>query len=345
MSVVRRFLIAPSLVRLLRKERGGTRTTEGFFAPQGGRTSMVRIEGQECHLILAVPGAPEERTVVPRAHGDALLDVCPGKAIYERTTIPLGNGREAQIDRYTTPAGLDLVGVRFDNEDQARGFLPPVWFGQEVSSDAAYERSAIALQGAPRPGEVSLSNAALEAVLDLIEPRFGLRPPPAPPPSAPPKPPESTRPFEAPKPAEAKAAELASAVPPAPEPPQPAEAAAAAPEPAEAASPEPVTVAEEAAPEAPKPDEAPKAPEGDNAVDALKRMVEQNGAPAEAKGEAKPANPNGSQDARIDDVIESLSQALGAALQQPRSPEPPPAEDDVAASFERWTVRPRRTQG
>ncbi|MCX4197465.1 hypothetical protein OMR07_19480, partial [Methylobacterium organophilum] len=52
-------------------------------------------------------------------------------------------------------------------------------------------------------------------------------------------------------------------------------------------------------------------------------------------------------DARIDDVIESLSQALGAAIHQ----QPDPAaenkdgkSDDPASMFERWTVRPRRTQ-
>ncbi|MGU3468676.1 hypothetical protein ACLBXO_27900, partial [Methylobacterium sp. C33D] len=52
-------------------------------------------------------------------------------------------------------------------------------------------------------------------------------------------------------------------------------------------------------------------------------------------------------DARIDDVIESLSQALGAAIHQ----QPDPAaeakdgkSEDPASMFERWTVRPRRTQ-
>ena len=52
-------------------------------------------------------------------------------------------------------------------------------------------------------------------------------------------------------------------------------------------------------------------------------------------------------DARIDDVIESLSQALGAAIhQQPESAsESKDAKsEDPASMFERWTVRPRRTQ-
>ncbi len=49
-------------------------------------------------------------------------------------------------------------------------------------------------------------------------------------------------------------------------------------------------------------------------------------------------------DARIDDVIESLSQALGAAIQQHPEPESRAKADDPATAFERWTVRPRRTQ-
>ena len=46
-------------------------------------------------------------------------------------------------------------------------------------------------------------------------------------------------------------------------------------------------------------------------------------------------------DARIDDVIESLSKALGAAI---RNPHEPSKDEDVTEAFERWQVRPRRTQ-
>ena len=176
MSVVRRFLVAPSLVRLIRKERGGARITEGYFAPQGGRTSFVRVDGQQCHLVLvamaADGGFAEERTEVPRAHGDALLDVCPGKAAYDRTTLSVA-GREVLIDRYVSPGSLDLISVAFDSEGDANAFAAPAWFGQEVTADAAYERQSVALQGAPQAGEIGLSNAALDGVLDLIEPRFG----------------------------------------------------------------------------------------------------------------------------------------------------------------------------
>ncbi|GEP09250.1 hypothetical protein [Methylobacterium gnaphalii] len=295
MSVVRRFLIAPSLVRLIRKERGGSRITEGYFAPQAGRTSFVRIDGQDCHLVLVTTDSEgrstEERTEVPRVHGDALLDVCSGKAVYERTIVPLG-GRDVQIDRYVTPTGLDIANVSFDDEASANAFVVPAWFGTEVSKETGYDRHSVATQGVPAVGEIGLTNAALNAVLDLIEPRFGFGS------SVRRSPLTDTTPIPA-APAPAPVA-----------PPAPATVAEAPPpEPAEVKAPE---SAVEAQPPAPTPTEAPKA-----------------AAPAEDKG-----------DARIDDVIESLSQALSAAIQQPKEPA---KDDDAGNSFERWTVRPRRT--
>jgi CYTH domain-containing protein len=329
MSTVRRFLVAPSLVRLIRKERGGARITEGHFAPQGGRSSFVRVDGQQCQLVLlnkGPDGVPvEERTDVPRAHGDALLDVCPGKAAYDRTTLTIG-GREIAIDRYVTPGSLDLVSVAFDNDGEAAGFQAPSWFGREVSAEPAFERQSLAIQGVPAQEEVPLSNAALDAVLDLIEPRFGfgrygsssrssesdegalgamrriVAPPPAP--------------QAAPVPA------APVAPPPAPE---PSEAAPVAVEPVE---PEPEPHAE---PEAPAP-----------APEPVHQPAHHEPAPAQT---AAADSLHG--DARIDDVIESLSQALGAAIhQQPEhgAEAKDGKGEDPGSMFERWTVRPRRSQ-
>lgn len=178
MSIVRRFLVAPSLARLVRKERGSARVTEGFFPPQAGRSSFVRVEGSQCHLVLMTTDASgvvsEERTEVPRAHGDALLDVCGGKVAYERATLSLG-GRDALVDRYTAPGALELVSVAFDAVEEAQTFAAPAWFGAEVTGDAAYEPRSLALEGLPATVETALSNAALDAVLDLLEPRFAYR--------------------------------------------------------------------------------------------------------------------------------------------------------------------------
>ncbi|MCJ2036815.1 hypothetical protein [Methylobacterium sp. J-068] len=303
MSLVRRFLVAPSLVRLIRKERGAARISEGYFAPQAGRVSYVRVDGQNCHLVL-VTSAPdgatsEERTDVPRAHGDALMDVCSGKAAYDRTGLALGGGRDALIDRYVTPGDLDLVSVSFEGQDEANGFVVPAWFGPEISADPSYDRHAIALQGPPQPGEIALSNAALEAVLDLVEPRFGFGRFGGAPKSG-----DGDGMMKALRRVAGGAAIATPAV----------AVAEAAPEPAPAAE-EPAPV-EAAAPPEPVPKERHEA------------------APEPTP---EPAHPI---DSRIDDVIESLSQALGNPQPQGTSR----GEDDIAAEFERWTVRPRRTQ-
>ncbi|MBD8908936.1 CYTH domain-containing protein [Methylorubrum zatmanii] len=344
MSVVRRFLVAPSLVRLLRKERGGARVTEGYFAPQAGRTSFVRVQGSNCYLVLmtgAEGAMAEERTEVPRAHGEALLDVCAGRAVYERTTVSLGGSGEALIDRYVRPSGLDIASLVFPDAEAAQGFTPPVWFGAEVTADKAYDGQAIALTGLPTPGDIPLSNAALDAVLDLIEPRFGSGRPPL---SSPPKPTPSReisappRPPESPKPAPVPEALLAAAVtePTSPpeakseEQPQPSEEpppAESAPEPVAEAKPEESAPAEASAPEP----AAPPAEEPQNPAAAAE-------APPPAAAESSEKLP---PDARIDDVIESLSKALGAAI---RNPQEPSRDEEVTEAFERWQVRPRRTQ-
>ncbi len=364
MSVVRRFLVAPSLVRLLRKERGGARVTEGYFAPQSGRTSFVRVQGTNCFLVLMTgsEGAmAEERTEVPRAHGDALLDVCAGRAVYERTTVSLTGSGEALIDRYVRPSGLDIVSLVFPDAGAAQGFTPPVWFGAEVTADKAYEGQSIALTGVPSTGDIPLNNAALDAVLDLIEPRFGSnRPPFSPPkPTAPSREASaSLRPAEAPKPVPVPEALLAAAVAePATAPeakseerPQPAEEPLPAePAPAEtgveetkaeAAAPVEAVAPEASAPEAavsePAPAETPQPAEPARPEERREPEVsEAPQPPAAASGERLPP------DARIDDVIESLSKALGAAI---RNPQEPGRDEEVTEAFERWQVRPRRTQ-
>ncbi|MCJ2124684.1 hypothetical protein [Methylobacterium sp. J-077] len=329
MSTIRRFLVAPSLVRLIRKERGGARITEGHFVAQGGRSSYVRVDGQVCQLVLVNKGPDgipaEERTDVPRAHGDALLDVCPGKAAYDRTVLTIG-GREVTIDRYVTPGNLDLISVAFDNDGDATGFQAPNWFGREVSGEPAFERQALAIQGVPGAEEVPLSNAALDAVLDLIEPRFGFGRYGSNARASEPSDDGAMNAMRRIVTPAAAAAPVAAAPVPAPAPEfvePPAAVAAAAPEPEHHPAPEPEPAA------APEP------------VHHAAPTMQEPSPPRPAPQESIHS------DARIDDVIESLSQALGAAIHQ--HPEAAVESKDTKADesagvFERWTVRPRRTQ-
>ena len=291
MAIVRRFLIAPAFARLVRKERGAVRVTEGYFPNQSGRQSHVLVEGSQCHLVLVTPGnggAPtEERTEVPRGHADALLDVCAGKAVYDRSRVAIGGGRDAFIDHLVTPGALDLVTLEFDDEAEAGRFQPAPWFGPDVSGRDGYDNRAIALQGLPGGTDVAISNAALEALLDTLEnrgmSRFALPPRPAAAGEGGGEVLDTLRRMAASKPENEGLPPVATL--------QPAQTAPAAPAAAPAPAPEAAATAE--------------------------------------------------NDSRIDDVIASLSQALGAADE---TPEQPPRQGE-AVEVERWTSRLRRSQG
>jgi CYTH domain-containing protein len=172
MPATRRFLIAPSLTRLIRKECGSERVTEGYFAPQSERQSHVRIEKAQSFLVLTShepeTDAGENRTDLPRLHAEALLDACPGKLTFERSVLRL-HGHQALVERFITPGPLDLVSVEFPSQAQAAAFVPPVWFGDEVTEDDGYANRAVSLSGLPNAPETTLSNAALDALLDAVE--------------------------------------------------------------------------------------------------------------------------------------------------------------------------------
>jgi CYTH domain-containing protein len=171
-SASRRFLIAPSLSRLIQKECGSFQVIEGHFAPQSERQSHVRIKKGQAHLVLTALGASpehaEDRTHVPIAHAEALLQSCPGTVTVERSVVPLAQAN-VFIDRFITPGPLNLVSVQFTTSAESAAFLAPVWFGAEVSEEDAYTNRTIGLSGLPPALETEVSNHALEAVLDILE--------------------------------------------------------------------------------------------------------------------------------------------------------------------------------
>lgn len=174
MATSRRYLIASSLARLIRKERGGNRVTEGHFPHQADRSSFVVVEGEKGSLVLlhAGPNGPiEERTEVPRSHAEALLDVTPGKLDYLLTHLTVGT-RDINIVRFVTPGHMDLISVAFESEEEARDFRPLSWFGADVTAETAYHNRTIALEGLPQVPDVPVSNAALNSLLDTLENRY-----------------------------------------------------------------------------------------------------------------------------------------------------------------------------
>ena len=61
-----------------------------------------------------------------------------------RYLIPLDNGLTAELDHFKSPlSGLYLVEVEFPDIAGADAFVPPSWFGQEVTENPFYHNSAM----------------------------------------------------------------------------------------------------------------------------------------------------------------------------------------------------------
>jgi len=172
MTILRQFLVAPSLARLIRQDRGGERVLEGYFPDQPHRGTYVQVEETRSSLILVAGegAAPDEQADVPLAHAQALLAVSQGQVEYVRTKLSIGS-HEIQALHFIRPVALNLVAIAGAPED-GQDLPPLLWFGPEVSTEPAYQRRRLALDGAPDAPEVDATNAALNSLLDLLEDRF-----------------------------------------------------------------------------------------------------------------------------------------------------------------------------
>lgn len=172
MPMQRLFIIAPSLARLIRKEREGERVLEGYFPDQPHRSTFVQIKEASSSLILEAGSeeAPEERADLPPSHAQALLAVSQGEVEYVRTSLSIGS-HEIQILHFVRPGPFDLVAIANVTED-GQDFPPLPWFGPEVSAEPAYERRRLVLDGVPEAPDVEFTNAALNSLLKLLEDRI-----------------------------------------------------------------------------------------------------------------------------------------------------------------------------
>ena len=72
-----------------------------------------------------------------------LLKKADGNIITKtRFLIPLHNGLTAELDIFEGKfAGMLLVEVEFSSIEEANAFVPPKWFGEDVTNDGRYHNS------------------------------------------------------------------------------------------------------------------------------------------------------------------------------------------------------------
>jgi CYTH domain-containing protein len=169
MTILRQFLIAPSLARLLQRERGGERVVEGYFPDRPHHSIHVQVEDSSSLILSShgIEGSPEEGAGIPASQAQALLAGTSGQVAYVRTSLSLGS-RKLHLQQVTEPGPLCLLSVEVPQQE-AEEFQPLSWFGPEVSAERAYLRRRIALEGLLPAPEVELTEGALNSVLDLLE--------------------------------------------------------------------------------------------------------------------------------------------------------------------------------
>jgi hypothetical protein len=95
------------------------------------------------------------------------MDAAAGIVGFDRIPVRLGQTISGVLDRFIRPGGIDRVTLNIHSE--RRAFAPPLWAGTEVTGDPSFETSGLALIGIPPLGELEVSNAAVEALLNMLE--------------------------------------------------------------------------------------------------------------------------------------------------------------------------------
>ncbi|HEX4701319.1 MAG TPA: CYTH domain-containing protein [Pseudonocardiaceae bacterium] len=87
---------------------------------------------------------------LPEGVFDELWQLTEGQRLAKlRYPVPIGE-HVATVDVYTgRHAGLRVVEVEFASEPAAAAFVPPAWFGPEVTGDPRYANRLLAIEGAP----------------------------------------------------------------------------------------------------------------------------------------------------------------------------------------------------
>lgn len=160
-EIERKFLLdgAPHGIRL----GDGQRLRQGYLAHDGDTSVRVRIADRTATLtVKAGLGLARTEVELPISteQAEVLWSHTVGRRIIKtryRIALHPPAGVTAEVDEYAEAlAGLWTVEVEFDAAATAETFVPPHWFGREVTGHRAWTNAALARHGPP-PGAPSSS--------------------------------------------------------------------------------------------------------------------------------------------------------------------------------------------
>ena len=115
---------------------------------------VVRVRKENDDYVLTYKGSgllsrSEYNLPLNKESFEHLLKKCDGIIISKsRYKIPLENGLVAELDIFNGDLdSLVLVEVEFKSVEDANAFIPPSWFGADVTTDNRYHNSYISKYG------------------------------------------------------------------------------------------------------------------------------------------------------------------------------------------------------
>jgi adenylate cyclase len=153
-EIERKFLLGeiPDAGRL----GAGEPLRQGYLAEEGDVSVRVRIAPSTATLTVKAGrgvSRTEVETPLTGEQAEALWPHTAGRQITKtRHRVALDDSRAlvAEVDVYSGDlAGLYTVEVEFESEEAASEFVPPAWFGRDVTGEKGWTNAALARHGLP----------------------------------------------------------------------------------------------------------------------------------------------------------------------------------------------------
>jgi adenylate cyclase len=126
---------------------------QGYLAVSADGEVRLRRKGDKT-LLTAKRGAGlsrgEAEVEISAEQFEALWPLTEGRRLRKRRHVLPHDGLEIEVDVYQGGLeGLIVAEIEFDSEEQARGFEPPDWLGDDVTGDERFLNENLAVDGAP----------------------------------------------------------------------------------------------------------------------------------------------------------------------------------------------------
>lgn len=149
-EIERKFLVKDGSWRAA-ADGEGTRIRQGYLETGGGVTVRVRLAGGAGFLTVKGPtrgiARAEYEYRIPAGDAEKMLEGLCGERVVEKTRwrIPEGEGGLVwEVDVYGG-RNVPLVTAEIELPEEGTAFVRPAWLGEEVSGEARYRNSELAV--------------------------------------------------------------------------------------------------------------------------------------------------------------------------------------------------------